>query len=93
MLQAARLELFNKVSCDWQATQLILGKLKEADMAKSVGAGMGQAGWTVGSQPGRLSPSFAQLLNPHVLYVLFLACVFHNISTQGCIKWDPKECK
>ena len=35
---------------------MILGE-GVADMAKSVGAGMGRLGGTVGSQPGSLSPS------------------------------------
>ena len=51
----ARLELVNKVS-RLARTQMILGE-GVADMAKSVGAGMGRLGGTVGSQPGSLSPS------------------------------------
>lgn len=60
--------------------QLILGKLKEgvADMAKSVGAGMGQAGWD-SVATGRFS--FAQLLNPHMLYVLPSLCFPQHLNT------------
>ena len=40
------------------SAQLILGELKEgvADMAKSVGAGMGQAGWDSGQSAWKAKP-------------------------------------
>lgn len=53
----------------------------------------GRPGGTVGSQPGRVSPSFAQLLNPHVVYVLPSPC-FPCLNTEGCTpEWDLKKCK
>lgn len=62
-------------------------------MAKSVGAGMGQAGWDSGQSAWKAKPFIRPASEIPMCYTSFLACVFHNISTQGCIKWDPKECK